>query len=181
MPGSAQTRLKNQIKSVITNPYNIIVLISLILLVYLIVFPLLDMLSATFTLAARDARGAHRQAGDFTLYYWRRLFVGDLSRKMLVQPLMNSLLIGFSVSVCAIAVGSVLAWLIVRTNLPFKRFFSLAVIIPYMIPSWACADPALHIRVVLRAAHPSDGTGDFRVFVTLFPPGDSTTDRKSVV
>lgn len=129
-------RIKNQIKSVITNPYNIIVLISLILLVYLIVFPLLDMLSATFTLAARDARGAHGQAGDFTLYYWRRLFVGDLSRKMLVQPLMNSLLIGFSVSVCAIAVGSVLAWLIVRTNLPFKRFFSLAVIIPYMIPSW---------------------------------------------
>lgn len=129
-------RLRNQIRSVITNPYNIIVLISLILLVYLIVLPLLDMLSSTFTLAARDARVAHGQAGDLTLYYWRRLFIGELSRKMLVQPLLNSLLIGFSVSVCAIAVGSVLAWLIVRTNLPFKRFFSLAVIIPYMIPSW---------------------------------------------
>ena len=39
-------------------------------------------------------------------------------------------------SVCAILLGSILAWLMVRSDLPFKKFFSLAVIIPYMIPSW---------------------------------------------
>ena len=55
---------------------------------------------------------------------------------MLVEPLLNSLLIGFCVSFFAILIGSVLAWLMVRTDLPFKKFFSLAVIIPYMIPSW---------------------------------------------
>ncbi len=122
---SRSRRLRNQVKAVISNPYNIIVLISFILLVYLILFPLFDMLSSTFTLAERDVRAAKGEAGGFTLYYWQRLFTGNLSRKLLLEPLMNSLLIGFCVSVCAITVGSVLAWVIVRTDIPFKRFFHL--------------------------------------------------------
>ncbi|HHX37536.1 MAG TPA: iron ABC transporter permease, partial [Clostridiaceae bacterium] len=84
-------------------------------------------------------------AGDFTLYYWSRLFTGELGRKLLLEPLLNSLLIGFFVSIFAITLGSVLAWLIVRTNLPFKKFFSLAVIIPYMIPSWCKAQAWLSL------------------------------------
>ena len=45
---SKSRRLKNQIKAVVTNPYNIIVLIAVVLLVYLIVLPLLDMIATTF-------------------------------------------------------------------------------------------------------------------------------------
>lgn len=134
---SKTKRLKNQIVSVVTNPYNIIVVIAVILLTYLIVLPLLDMLSTTFSLAQRDLRAVPGGvAGEFTFYYWKRLLASSLSMNLLVKPLINSLLIGFFVSVCAIGVGSLLAWLMVRTNLPFKGFFSLAVIIPYMIPSW---------------------------------------------
>lgn len=133
---SKSRRLKNQLKAVVTNPYNVIVLIAIVLLTYLIVLPLLDMISTTFTLAQRDVRQSGGVAGAFTLYYWQRLLASNLTTKLLVQPLLNSLLIGFCVSVCAITIGSVLAWLMVRTDLPFKKFFSLAVIIPYMIPSW---------------------------------------------
>ena len=127
---SKSRRLKNQIKAVVTNPYNVIVLIAIVLLTYLIVLPLLDMISTSFTLAQRDARQAGGSAGDFTLYYWQRLLGSNLTYKLLVEPLLHSLLIGFCVSVCAILLGSVLAWLMVRTDLPFKPFFSLAVIIP---------------------------------------------------
>lgn len=133
---SKSRRLKNQLKAVVTNPYNVIVLIAIVLLTYLIVLPLLDMISTTFTLAQRDVRQSGGVAGAFTLYYWQRLLASNLTTKLLVQPLLNSLLIGSCVSVCAITIGSVLAWLMVRTDLPFKKFFSLAVIIPYMIPSW---------------------------------------------
>lgn len=133
---SKSKRLKNQIKAVVTNPYNIIVLIAIVLLTYLIVLPLLDMIATSFTLAQRDVRIAGGETGAFTLYYWKRILASELTRKMLVEPLLNSLMIGFCVSVCAITLGSVLAWLMVRTDLPFKKFFSLAVIIPYMIPSW---------------------------------------------
>ena len=134
---SKSKRLKNQIKALVSNPYNIIVLIAVILLTYLIVLPLLDMLSTTFTLAKRDLRAVPGGvAGEFTLYYWQRLLASKLSMNLLVKPLLNSLLVGFGVSICAITLGSVLAWLMVRSDLPFKPFFSLAVIIPYMIPSW---------------------------------------------
>ena len=50
---SKSRRLKNQIKAVVTNPYNLIVLIAIVLLTYLIVFPLLDMISTSFTLAQK--------------------------------------------------------------------------------------------------------------------------------
>ena len=134
---SKSRRLKNQIKAVVTNPYNIIVLIAVVLLVYLIVLPLLDMIATTFELAQRDIRAVGGgTAGDFTLYYWQRLLASELSWTMLIKPLINSLVIGVCVSVCAILLGSILAWLMVRSDLPFKKFFSLAVIIPYMIPSW---------------------------------------------
>ena len=133
---SKSRRLKNQIKAVVTNPYNIIVLIAVVLLVYLIVLPLLDMIATTFELAQRDIRAVGGgKAGDFTLYYWQRLLASELSWTMLIKPLINSLVIGVCVSVCAM-LGSILAWLMVRSDLPFKKFFSLAVIIPYMIPSW---------------------------------------------
>ena len=134
---SKSRRLKNQIKAVVTNPYNIIVLIADEQHVYLIVLPLLDMIATTFELAQRDIRAVGGgKAGDFTLYYWQRLLASELSWTMLIKPLINSLVIGVCVSVCAILLGSILAWLMVRSDLPFKKFFSLAVIIPYMIPSW---------------------------------------------
>ena len=117
---SRSRRLKNQVKAVVTNPYNVIVLIAIVLLTYLIVLPLLDMISTSFTLAQKDARLAGGQAGDFTLYYWHRLLASELTGQMLVEPLLNSLLIGFCVSFFAILIGSVLAWLMVRTDLPCR-------------------------------------------------------------
>ena len=136
---SKSRRLKNQILNVVTNPYNVIVLITIILLLYLIVVPLFEMIKTTFTMAQRDSARAGVETGAFTLYYWQRLLASKLSGKLLFQPLLNSLLVGFAVSFFAILLGSVLAWLMVRTDLPCKGFFSLAVIIPYMIPSWAKA------------------------------------------
>ena len=136
---SKSRRFENQVKAVVTNPYNVIVLVAIVLLTYLIVLPLVDMLSTTFQLAQRDLRatgGTMADVGKFTLYYWQRLLASDLSWNLLFKPLLNSLTIGVGVSVCAIALGSILAWLMVRSDLPFKPFFSLAVIIPYMIPSW---------------------------------------------
>lgn len=134
---SQSRRLKNALIDAFTNPYNLIVIIALVCLTYLIVVPLIEMISTTFTLAAKDVKkvpGA--AAGAFTLYYWNRLLNSMVSFKLLWKPLMNSLFIAISVSVLSITFGSVIAWLMVRSDLPFKKFFALAVIIPYMIPSW---------------------------------------------
>ncbi|MDR1801762.1 MAG: iron ABC transporter permease [Lachnospiraceae bacterium] len=133
-------RLKNQFLSVVTNPFNLIVFITLVLLVVLIVIPLLRMLQTTFTLATSEIRrvpgGA---AGDFTLYYWTRLFASELSATKLWKPLANSLMIGAVTSVIAVPLGAVLAWLMVRSDLPAKKIMGLLIIVPYMIPSWCKA------------------------------------------
>ena len=137
MPYSARRKLKNRLRNALTNPYNVIVLFALILLAYLILVPLFDMVVTTFTLAKSDLRRVKgASAGDFTTYYWKRLLFSDVSKNLFYVPLLNSLVIAACTSFFSILLGSLIAWLMVRTDLPFKRFFSLAVIIPYMLPSW---------------------------------------------
>lgn len=135
---SRKRRFKNNVLNVITNPYNLIVLAVIVLLAYLIIVPLIDMLTTTFKVVQRDmSRIPGSKIGDFTLYYWNRLLFSNVSYSLLYKPLVNSLLIASCVSVFSIMLGATLAWLMVRSDLPGKRFFSLAIIVPYMLPSWS--------------------------------------------
>ncbi len=133
---SATRKWRNRIAHIVTSPYHLIVIFSVILLAYLILVPLFEMIRTTFTLAKADARRVGGEAGDLTFYYWTRLLFSDVSKNLFFVPLMNSLIIAASVSAISILLGSAIAWIVVRTDLPGKRFFSLAVIIPYMLPSW---------------------------------------------
>jgi iron(III) transport system permease protein len=129
-------RLRNLVLNVLTNPFNMIVFISLIVLICLIIIPLLQMVQTTFTLAQSELRRVDGQVGDFTLYYWKQLFASNLSSALLWQPLRNSLLVGIITAVISVPLGSLLAWLMVRSDLPGKDFIGMLIIIPYMIPSW---------------------------------------------
>ena len=131
-------RLKNLILNVVTNPFNLIVLISLVMLICLVAVPLVSVLKTTFTLARAEARRAGGQVGDFTLYYWKYLFASKLSMATFWRPLSHSLLISFFTCLIAVPFGSIMAWLMVRSDLPGKNVLSLLIIVPYMIPSWCC-------------------------------------------
>lgn len=134
-----KTRLKNQILNVVKNPFNMIVAISLVILFCLIVIPLLQMIASTFTLAKAEAKRYGGQVGDFTLYYWKYILVGKLAGATLWGPLKNSLVCGFFTVLVSVPLGSVLGWLVVRSNLPGKKLIGMLVVIPYMIPSWCKA------------------------------------------
>lgn len=134
-----KTRLKNQILNVVKNPFNMIVGISLVILFCLIVIPLLQMIASTFTLAKAEAKRYGGQVGDFTLYYWKYILVGKLSGATLWGPLKNSLVCGFFTVLVSVPLGSVLGWLVVRSDLPGKKLIGMLVVIPYMIPSWCKA------------------------------------------
>ena len=133
---SRRKRCLNWLKNAFTNPYNLLVIVSMVALSVLVVWPLLQMVLTTFQLAPSEARRVKGTPGDWTLYYWQRILNSSVSANMLYRPLLNSLLIASCVSVGSILVGGLIAWLMVRSDLPGKKFFSLAVIIPYMIPSW---------------------------------------------
>lgn len=134
-----KTRLKNQILNVVKNPFNMIVAISLVILFCLIVIPLLQMIASTFTLAKAEAKRYGGQVGDFTLYYWKYILVGKLAGATLWGPLKNSLVCGFFTVLLSVPLGSVLGWLVVRSDLPRKKLIGMLVVIPYMIPSWCKA------------------------------------------
>lgn len=132
---------ENLVLNVVKNPFNMIVLISLIILFCLIIIPLLTMIATTFTAGQAELRriGDGAKIGDFTLYYWRYMLASNMSKAVLWEPLMNSLIIGVFVVIISVPLGSVLAWLMVRTDIPGKKILSMLVIIPYMIPSWTKA------------------------------------------
>lgn len=140
-PYSAWRKFKNVLGNILSNPYNLLVIASIIMLFYFIVMPLIEMISTTFKLNKIDVRrmGEGAKAGQFTFYYWKQILFSDISKKTLYEPLFHSLTIAVFTSLFGVSLGAAMAWLIIRTDLPFKRFFSLAVIIPYMLPSWTKA------------------------------------------
>ena len=132
-------RLKNLILNVLKNPFNMVVLVSLIILFCLIIIPLLTMISSTFTLAQGELRRVQGHVGDFTLYYWKYILTGTMANAVLWGPLKNSFVCGFFTVLVSVPLGSVLAWLIIRTDIPGKKVLGLLVTVPYMIPSWTKA------------------------------------------
>ena len=133
-------RLKNLILNVVKNPFNMIVLVSLMGLFCLIVMPLLTMIKSTFTLAQSGLRrkpGA--TIGEFTLYYWNCMLASNMSKAVLWEPLLNSLFCGAMTTLISVPLGSILAWLMIRTDIPGKKVLGLLVTLPSMIPSWTKA------------------------------------------
>ena len=135
----SKTRLKNQILNVVKNPFNMIVAVSMVILFCLIVIPLLQMIASTFTAAKGEIKRIGGNVGDFTLYYWKYLLVGKLAGATLWGPLKNSLVVGVFTVLVSVPLGSVLGWLVVRSDLPGKKLIGMLVVIPYMIPSWCKA------------------------------------------
>ena len=132
-------RLKNLILNVLKNPFNMVVLVSLIILFCLIIIPLLTMISSTFTLAQGELRRVQGHVGDFTLYYWKYILTGTMANAVLWGPLKNSFVCGVFTVLVSVPLGSVLAWLMIRTDIPGKKVLGLLVTVPYMIPSWTKA------------------------------------------
>jgi iron(III) transport system permease protein len=142
-------------------------LIAILALTALVVWPLFEMIFTTLKLTGPDVRRVPGgMAGQWTSYYWLRLLNSTVSQNMLFKPLVHSLGIAFAVSALSILLGGLIAWLVVRSDLPFKKFFSLAVIIPYMIPSWCKSMAWIAVFKTPRIG----GARGFLSFLNIEPP-----------
>lgn len=73
------------------------------------------------------------------LLAWRDVLASPLSRNLFYEPLVNSLVIGTATALGATVLGGGLAWLVVMTDVPFKRTIGLLASIPFALPSFALA------------------------------------------
>ena len=99
--------------------------VVLTLLVALIVLPLIR--TVTFTLQPD------------TIQAWSDVLSGRLSKNLFYKPLGNTLLIGVIVATGCVLLGGFLAWLVVMTNVPFRKTIGVMSTLPFMIPSFAAA------------------------------------------
>ncbi len=132
-------RALNVTKRFLMNPMNILLVGCLIVLGYLMIYPLVEIIDTTFSVARGEAAKLNQEVGSFTTYYWNRCLFERVSKTLFYKPLMNSLTVAFFATIFSVLLGTVVAWLLVRSDIPGKKFFNLAILIPYMLPSWCKA------------------------------------------
>ena len=130
----------NQGKTWFGMPANSILVIFGILLLFLTIAPLIYVIIDTFTVHMMEVPLIpNSKIGDFTIYHYKTLFASSKSWHLFYKPLLNSLWTSALACVFAILFVGVVAYLITRTNLKFKKLISTVFIFPYIMPQWTLA------------------------------------------
>ncbi len=149
-------------------PYNILSIILIVLLAFLVLFPLFQIIYTSLTYQSNDLRLVRdAQVGAFTFFHYSRVFVGKLAQALFFKPFLNSLLIGLGVTLLSMLIGTILAFLLVRTDIPHKNFFNSVIVIPYMMPSWVMA---LAWQLIFRNNKIGGATGMLTAFFGVEAP-----------
>ncbi len=108
-------------------------------LTYLVLGPLLALLSEGFRVQFRDISRIGEPKGSLTFYYLQRVFTSPVSESLFWLPLQRTLVMSLVTLVGSVLLGFILAWILVRTDCPASGFFTKMMILPYIAPSWTFA------------------------------------------
>lgn len=138
---SKKKKFFNSLKNYFSKPQNIILVILGIVLTVLVFIPMISVFIDTFTIhtgASGEERGDNI-GGSLSTYNWQQAFTGRLAVKNFWEPLGNTLLMSVLACVFAVLFGGIVAYLVTRTNLKFKKYISAVFIFPYIMPQWTLA------------------------------------------
>ena len=121
------------------HPATVLGLVLLGLFAYLIIAPVFSLLLSSVQVGFGDELATGQEAGSWTSHYFQRVFADTVSPIIFYRPLLNTLAVAVMSIVGALAIGVPAAWLIARTDLLGRRWFSTALLIPYMLPAWTFA------------------------------------------
>lgn len=153
---------------VITDPVNIAMLMLLAILSYLVIWPFVQLLIETLTWGQGDRRISREAVpGEFTWFHWLQATTGPLSGKMLYGPLVNTLKTGIAATILALLTGGILAWCVVRSDMPGKRWLQPILTLPYIVPSFAIA---LAWEAVFRSPKVGGQPGVYEALLGVAPP-----------
>ena len=94
---------------------------------------------AVILIAAPLAKIALVTLAPDTIKAWGDVLSSRLSPNLFYKPLTNTMIIGASVAGGCVLIGGFLAWLVVMTDVPFRRTIAVLSTLPFMIPSFAAA------------------------------------------
>ena len=120
-------------------PANSILVIFGIILLILTFIPLIYILMDCFTVHLMEIGLAGSSVGEFTWYHFYEVFASETAVANFYRPLGNSLAVSVLSCVFAVLFGGTVAYLVTRTNMPFKKFISAVFIFPYIMPQWTLA------------------------------------------
>ena len=130
------------VKSYFSVQANVLIVIFAILLLVLTVYPMYSVIRSAVTVGKMEAMRFNSlyklklSEGDFTLLNFQQLLT---NQSTFWKPLWNSLRMSAYASLIAILLGGTVAFLITRTDIYCKKFFSAVFIFPYIMPSWTLA------------------------------------------
>jgi iron(III) transport system permease protein len=149
-------------------PHIIMTLFLLIIVTMLIIIPVITMFYSTFIWQTEDIRlSREANPGSFTFFHWKRVFSSILTNTILWIPLKNTIIVGIGVSFFALLIGIFMAWLVARTDIPYKKLISAVAVIPYMVPSYI---HALSWLTLFKNDRVGGVTGVFQSLTGISPP-----------
>ncbi|MBQ1340878.1 MAG: iron ABC transporter permease [Erysipelotrichaceae bacterium] len=129
----------NRIKTFFSKPYNVLLVLFIVVLGFLVVIPLFSIIKDTFIVHSSEKSRVHQAVGTFTTYHWKRLFLSEFRKSLLIDPLRNSLYTSAWACVVSILIGGTFAWLVSRSDMRWKKLLTKLFIFPYIMPSWTLA------------------------------------------
>jgi iron(III) transport system permease protein len=130
----------NRLKLILARPHVVIGILLIILLTALVVIPFFQMLRDTAIWQEADRRISRAaQPGEWTLFHYKRVFSSPLSVNIFYRPLLHSLTTSLTISFFALSIGGLMAWLMIRTDMPFRKAIGVFAVIPYVLPSYTLA------------------------------------------
>lgn len=152
----------------LTRPHVVLSLVMLVIMFVMVIIPLYKLIQTTLTWGPTDvARYPEAVLGKFTFFHYIRMLTGRLGQIYTYTPLKHSLTVAFGATFLALLIGGLLAWLVVRTDMPGRKLINQLAVIPYIMPSWTLAQAWL----VLFKNRLSGGTpGVFEFLIGQPPP-----------
>ncbi len=130
----------NRLKTFLSKPHNVILLLMGIVLTITTVAPIVAIIKDTFAIHAGtiDQHLTGKTSG-YTLVNYFDLFTSSMAKSNLWLPLINTILLAVGSCVVAILYGGIVAFLVTRTNMAWRKYISAIFIFPYIMPQWTLA------------------------------------------
>lgn len=128
-----------RLKIALREPTTLIGVLTAVLFTYLIVVPIISIVLDSVRIQFGHERRLGKDVGDLTVYYLDRAFFSPVATDLFWRPLLNTLTVALGAISLSLVIGTILAWLISRTDMFGRRWFATALIVPYMLPAWTFA------------------------------------------